>query len=95
MNEDTALWEDELLVAVYVKNIGFKKVRDIRLRTTLMADDYLAEETMIPILDTGITKRIIFYIPFEGEVMPDEYYLRTVMSVENAKKVKYSQVLID
>ena len=95
MNEDTALREDELLVAVYIKNIGTKKVRDLRLRTTLMSDEYIVEETVVPLLDTGFTKRIVFYLPFDGEVMPDEYYMRTVLSVENSKKVSYSQVLLD
>jgi len=92
MNEDTAYREGELLVAVYIKNIGDKDAKDIKLRTTIM-DELISDEKVVPKVGVGQTKRVIFYLPLDSDVDPYlEYYLRSVMSVDNVKKVEYSQI---
>ncbi|MBT4858562.1 DUF4215 domain-containing protein [archaeon] len=93
MNEDTAIDDRELRVAVYVKNKGSKTAKNIKLKATLL-DEYVSDETIMPTLKAGKTSRVILNIPLYGGVMPDEYYLRTTLSVETVKKAKYSQVLL-
>ena len=92
MNEETAYRDDELMVAVFIKNTG-KDVRDVKIRTTVF-DEMLGDEKVVAKIKKGHTMRTMFYIPLDGELDPYEYYLRTVLSVDNVKKTDYAQFIL-
>ena len=93
MNEDTAYREGELVVAVYVKNIGDKCAKDIKVKSTIM-DYFVTDEKFVAQLDSGKTKRVIFYLPVDELDPYSEFYIRSTINVDNVKKAKYSQFLL-
>jgi len=93
LNEDTALVDRELMIAVYVKNRGTVDARDIKIRSTIR-DDFISDAVTIPKLDSGATTRVMVYLSVD-DIEPDMYYLRTALNVQTVKKARYSQVLLN
>ncbi|MFH2020083.1 MAG: MopE-related protein, partial [archaeon] len=92
LNEDSAIKEGYLLVAVFLTNKGID-AKNVEVTSTL-ADSLITDKVKISTLKQGTTKRVIMYLPVDGKIMPDEAYVRTVMNADTVKKVKYSQVRI-
>jgi cysteine-rich repeat protein len=91
LNEGTAMKEGELMLAVYVTNKG-KTAKDVKIRSTL-AESMESAETVLSSLRKGETKRIVLYLPAD-DMMPDEAYIKTVLTVDNVKKTEYTQVRV-
>jgi len=88
MNEDTALREGELMVAVYLKNAGDKRAKDLKVQATIL-DEFITDQTVVPTLDAGKTTRVVFYLPID-KLGPDDYYVKSTVNVETVKKSQYA-----
>ncbi len=93
LNEDTAMKEGQLALAVYVKNTGDIKAKDVKITATIM-DEFITDQMAISSIGIGKTERVLFYLPIDSLDRGSEYYIRTVMNVETVKKAKYSQFVL-